>query len=122
MKIFTYTSLLLLCSTAHGKVLECPDLYPSNGKDNVSHARLISAGVTAGDVDGGGDLQGDIREFKGGRTVDFALPTGQKHFVCVYGKRYEYKWSTKLDENFSQCQLVVKNNARGIVTAKLTCR
>jgi hypothetical protein len=122
MKIFAYASLLLLCSTAYGQVLECPKFYPSNGKENVPRARLISAGVTAGNVDGGGDLQGDIREFKGGRTVDFALPTGQKHFVCVYGKRYEYKWSTKLDENASQCKLVVKDKAQGDVTAKLTCR
>lgn len=122
MKIFAYASLLLLCSTAYGQVLECPKLYPSNGKEGALHARLISAGVTAGDVDGGGDLQGDIREFKGGRTVDFALPAGQKHFVCVYGKRYEHKWSTKLDENFSQCQLVVKDKVRGNATAKLTCR
>lgn len=122
MKIFAYTALLLFCSTAYGEALECPKLYPSNGKENVPEARLISAGVTAGDVDGGGDLQGDIREFKGGRTVDFALPTGQKHFVCVYGKRYEHKWSIKLDDNFSQCRLVVKDKVRENVTAKLTCR
>lgn len=122
MKFFAYTALLLLCSTAYGQALECPKRYPSNEKENASQAHLISAGVTAGDVDGGGDLQGDIREFKDGRTVDFVLPTGQKHFVCVYGKRYEYKWSTKLDDNFSQCKLVVKDKVRENVTATLTCR
>jgi hypothetical protein len=122
MKISAYASLLLLCSTAYGQALECPKVYPSKGKEDAPQARLISAGVTAGDVDDGGDLQGDIREFKGGRTVEFALPSGQKHFVCVYGKHYEHKWSTKLDENFSQCKLIIKGKVRKNVTAKLTCR
>jgi hypothetical protein len=78
--------------------------------------------VTAGEVGRGGDLHGDIHEFKGGRTVQFALPNGEKYFVCAYGNRYQHTWAMKLDENLSQCKLIVLDKKRDSVTARLTCK
>jgi hypothetical protein len=125
MKAITL-SVFFLSSTVGAQVIECPQFYPSkdieladvprhhNGKGMVARQRLSGAGLTIGEFNGGGDLQGLRKEISGGYEVDFGMPgVGLKWFVCVYGQTGGTTWWEQLDSKEASCKLkIVKKMPR----------
>jgi hypothetical protein len=111
---------LIISQGAQAQVMKCPKFYPGQASDR---ARLVSAGVTMDEPTGGGDLHGDIRKIKGGRVVEYAIPSGARWFICTYGDRYNLHFPQQLSDKVAQCKLMVKDkDASGMMDATLTCK
>jgi len=122
---------LIVCPAVEAQVLECAKFYTGNddqapalrSRKVADKARLVSAGVTVDDPNGGGDLHGDIQDVKGGWIAEYSVPSGPKFFVCTYGDRYNLRSWKQLDEKVSYCKLVVKDkNSKGMMEATITCK
>jgi hypothetical protein len=128
-------SALIFSSSVGAQVSECPAFYPAKdteladvplhhqGKGMVARQRLRGAGLTIGEFNGGGDLQGLRKDAGDGYEVDFGMPAaGMKWLVCFYGENGSTTWWERLDSREASCKLkVVKKNAQGMTTATLTC-
>lgn len=126
---------LIFAASAHAQVVECPKFYPvtdtilpeaspqPKGKGLVTQQRLSGAGLTVGEFNGGGDIQGLRKDFKGGYEVHFGIWAGPKWLVCDYGADQATSWWERLEDAEAACRLkVVKKNAKGLIEATITCK
>lgn len=127
-------ALMILAPAAQAQVLECPKFYPwqdtvltevpynHTGKGLVPKGRLAGAGLTIGEFNGGGDIQGDRKQVKGGWEVDFGVLRGRKWFVCHY-EPGNTSWWEQLDDKETACKLkIVTKNSEGMMDATLRCK
>jgi hypothetical protein len=80
--------LLAVAPAVRAQVVECPKFYPwqdtvlaevpygHKGKGMVTKERLTGAGLTVGEFNGGGDMQGLRKNVKGGHEVDYGTIDG----------------------------------------------
>lgn len=125
---------LLPAAAVQAQVVECPKYYPwkdtvlsevpsqHKGKGMVAQQPLTGAGLNVGEFNGGGDIQGLRKDFKGGYEVHFGMWPGPKWLVCTYGPNNATSWWEQLGNKEADCKLrVVKKNAQGVMDATLTC-
>jgi hypothetical protein len=126
--------LLAVAPAVRAQVVECPKFYPwqdtvlaevpygHKGKGMVTKERLTGAGLTVGEFNGGGDMQGLRKNVKGGHEVDYGTIDGPKWLVCAYGPG-NVTWWEQLDSKKAACRLQVRErNTKGMMDATLTCK
>jgi len=125
---------LLVAPAVQAQVVHCPAFYPATetmlaevppqrkGQGFIAQQPLTGAGLTVGEINGGGDIQGARKAAKGGYEIRFGSWKGPKWMVCTYGDHVTTWWE-RLDTNEADCRLkVVTKNANGSMSATLTCK
>lgn len=125
---------LLVAPAVHAQVVDCPTFYPltetmlaevppqRKGQGFIAQQPLTGAGLTVGEINGGGDIQGARKAVKGGHETHFGAWAGPKWMVCTYGDHVTTWWE-RLDDKEADCRLkVVKKNSQGVMSATLTCK
>lgn len=127
---------LALAPAARAQVIECPKFYPSGntalaetpyrhaGQGFVARAQLRGAGMYTGEANGREELQGEVREVKGGWEARHGFAAGdRKWLVCSYGAGGDIIWWERIDPKVTRCTLQVHNAGSGNpMDAKATCK
>jgi hypothetical protein len=118
--------------TVSAQTVECPKFYPSadtyinetpyqhNGKGLVKKSALKDASAFIGEINGGGEIQGGIKEVKNGYDVE--LPLDIKWFVCIYENNVQWWEELKLNPKITSCTMYVRKNKKYSADAKLVCK
>jgi hypothetical protein len=127
---------LILASSAHAQVIECPKFYPSQdtllpevpyqhkGKGLVRKAQLSGAAMSEGEFNGEAMniMHGLRKENKDSWEEDLPKFRGAKWLICYY-EPGNISWWEQLGDQPLACRLKVsKKNSEGVMDAALTCK
>ena len=125
---------LLVAPVVQAQVVDCPKFYPwqdtalaevpyqHKGKGIVVKAKLSGAAMYIGEMGGQGELEGDIREVKGGRNVTYGFGPEPKWLVCYYGSSGDVRWWEQIESRVTSCIVRIRDGGRNPMDVTATCK